>query len=102
MDAVIVLLLIVAVICYACYKSKFSVAVYGIATIDIFLRISNFIIWHYFKGTKSDFFAKMPASIYALIDKYLNGFFFEVLVFLYIVMALCFLFYTAMSFVKKK
>lgn len=102
MDAIIVLLLVVAVICYACYKRRFSVAVYGIAAIDIFLRVSNFIIWHYFKGTKNDFFANMPASIYSLIDKYLNGFFFEVLVFLYIAMALCFLFYTVMSFIKKK
>ena len=102
MDAVIVSLLVVAVICYACYKRKFSVAVYGIATIDLFLRIVNFIIWHYFKGTQSDFFAKMPGSIYALIDKYLDGFFFEVLVFGYVVMAACFLFYTAMSFVKSK
>lgn len=102
MDAVIVSLLVVAVICYACYKRKFSVAVYGIATIDLFLRIVNFIIWHYFKGTQNDFFAKMPGSIYALIDKYLDGFFFEVLVILYIAMAACFLFYTAMSFTKKK
>ena len=102
MDAVIVSLLVVAVICYACYKRKFSVAVYGIATIDLFLRISNFIIWHYFKGSQSEFFAKMPSSIYALIDKYLDGFFFEVLVFLYIALAACFLFYTAKAFFKSK
>lgn len=102
MDAVIVSLLVVAVICYACYKRKFSVAVYGIATIDLFLRICNFIIWHYFKGSQSDFFAKMPGSIYALIDKYLDGFFFEVLVFMYIAMAACFLFYTARSFMRSK
>lgn len=102
MDAIVVSLLIVAVICYACYKRKFSTAVYGIATIDLFLRVVNFIIWHYFKGTSSRFFAEMPASIYGLIDKYLNGFFFEVLVFGYLAIMVCFLFYTACAFFKNK
>ena len=104
MDAIIVLLLIVAVACYACYKRSYQVAVYGVASIDLFLRVINFIIAKYFNGASGSFFSKMPASIYSLIHKYLwnHKFFFELLVFIYVIIMACFLFYTICSFFKKK
>lgn len=102
MDAIIVSLLVIAVICYACYRRKFSTAVYGIAVIDIFLRIVNYIIYKYFDGVKSGFFYNMPGSLLGLTDKYLSGFFFELFAFAYIVIMACFLFYTARDFIKKK
>ena len=43
MDAFIVLLLVIIIVCWACYRRKLSKAVYGIAALDIFLRIVTFI-----------------------------------------------------------
>ena len=104
MDAIVVILLVVAVTCYACYKRSFQVALYVIASIDLFLRVVNFIVVKYFNGASGSFFSKMPASIHSLINKYLwdHKFFFELLLFVYVAIMACFLFYTICAFFKKK
>lgn len=43
MDAFFVLLLVFIIVCWSCYRRKLSKAAYGIAGLDLFLRIVAFL-----------------------------------------------------------
>ena len=51
-----------------------SAAAYGIAALDIFLRIINFIALNLKIKAISDFFAPWPNSLLAVVSKYMSGF----------------------------
>ena len=74
MDAFIVLLLIVIIICWACYRRNFDKAVYGIISLDLILRIFAFIGGHIGKNDVATFLSKWPNGILAVSDKYTTGF----------------------------
>lgn len=100
MDAFILLVIIVFLMCW--YR-KFSKVVYGIAMIDIFLRIVDFLTHNLYIRELSDFANKyLPKSIHSVINNYLEGIPAIILVWAYVIIMCVFLFYTARIFIKKR
>lgn len=65
---------------------KFDTFVYSLAALDIFLRIVNFLKGNLMSAEIYQFINKnFPASIPSLIDKYTNGIFNEVLIWIYVI-----------------
>lgn len=101
MDAFIVLLLVIVIICWSCYKRKMSAAAYGIAALDIFLRIVHFIAVNLKIKAISDFFAPWPNSLLAVASKYTSGFIYMVIAWAFVLLMIYFLVLTVISFVRK-
>lgn len=101
MDAFIVLLLVIVIICWSCYKRKMSAAAYGIAALDIFLRIINFIALNLKIKAISDFFAPWPNSLLAVVSKYMSGFIYMIIAWAFVLLMIYFLILTVISFVRK-
>lgn len=100
MDAFIIIILILMILFW--YR-KFSKGVYGVAMIDIFLRIIAFISVNIGKNQLSNFLASyFPNNLLEVIDKYADGILYDVLAWLYVGIMICFLFYTARIFIKKR
>ena len=99
-DAIIVVALIIAAVCWF---RRFSKLVYAIAIIDLFLRLIDYIannlgIREFQHWVNSVF----PNSVYSIICKYSSGIFCTVLIWIYVVMMVFFLGYTFRSFLRKK
>lgn len=101
MDAFIIILIVIVIICWACYRRKLSTAAYGIAALDIFLRIIDFISRHIGQNTVSSFLGKFPDSLLWVIDRYTDGIIFLLLAWAFIILMIYFLFLTLTSFFKK-
>lgn len=101
MDAFVVLLLVIIIICWACYRRKLSKAVYGIAALDIFLRIVAFIAANIGRGTISNFFGGFPNSLLAVCDKYTSGLVYLLLAWTFVILMIYFLVMTLGIFFKK-
>jgi hypothetical protein len=101
MDAFIVLILIIIIICWACYRRKFSTAAYGIAAVDLLLRIVNFIAVNLKVKAIQDFFAPWPNSILGVTAKYTKGLVYSILAWSFVILMIYFLFLTLRSFFKK-
>lgn len=101
MDAFIVLLVVVIIICWSCYKRKFSTAAYGIASLDLFLRIVNFVANNIKIKSISSFFAPWPNSILAVASKYTNGLVYTIIAWSFVLLMFYFLIMTLMIFFKK-
>ena len=101
MDAFIVLIIVIIIICWSCYRRKFSTAAYGIAALDLFLRIVNFIAHNIKVKAISDFFAPWPNSILAVADKYTNGIVYSILAWSFVLLMIYFFVLTLMIFFKK-
>lgn len=100
MDAFILLVIVVFLMCW--YR-KFSKVVYGIAMIDIFLRIIDFFTHNLYIKELSDFANRyLPKSIPYVISSYLNGVLELILIWAYVIIMAVFLFYTARIFIKKR
>ena len=100
MDAFIVLVVIVFAICWF---RKFRKVVYVIASLDILLRICNFLAHNLKIKELSSFFDKYFAdSIPAVIAKYANDSLYLVLVWAYVIIMAVFLFYTVKILIKKR
>ena len=101
MEAIIILLLIIVSICWACYRRKLVKATYGIASLDIFLRIVNFISRHIGSYDVSEFLANFPNGILVVADKYLDGFFYAVIAWAFVFLMTHFFVLTVRLFFKK-
>ncbi len=101
MDAFIVLLLVIIIICWSCYRRKMSKAVYGIAAVDIFLRIAYFIASQFKGGAIDSFLAKFPNSILAIADHYTDGIVYLIIAWAFVLLMIYFLFLTLSTFFKR-
>lgn len=101
MDAFVVLLLVIIIICWACYRRKLSKAVYGIAALDIFLRIVAFIGSHIGSNAVATFFSRFPNSLLAVADKYTSGVVYLIIAWAFIFLMIYFLVMTLGIFFKK-
>lgn len=101
MDAFIILVLVIIIICWACYRRKLSTAAYGIAALDIFLRIIDFISRHIGHNEISRFLGNFPNSILSVTDHYTNGTVYLILAWSFVILMIYFLVLTIISFIKK-
>lgn len=101
MDAFIVLLLVIVIICWSCYKRKFSTATYGIASLDILLRILDFVSKNLKIAPIANFFKPWPNSILSVAVKYTSGTVYLILAWAFVLLMIYFLVLTLMLFFKK-
>ena len=96
---ILVILLIIVVLCFR----RFSSFVYSVAIIDIFLRILAFIRDNVpvpeLKSLISKYFS---SSIPAIIGKYTNGILYTIIMWIFVFIYMCFLFYVVRTFIHKK
>ena len=102
MDAFIVLLLIIIIICWACYRRNFSKAAYGIIALDLILRIFAFIGSHIGKNEVATFLSKWPNSILAVSDKYTTGFINSLIAWAFVILMTYFVILILKTFFNKK
>lgn len=99
-DAVLLIILIVAGVCFF---RRLDSSVYYIASLDIFFRILTFIKNNLGVGEISDFISKyFPESIPGVIYKYTDGTLSTILMWIYVIMFAVFLFYTVKILWKKR
>lgn len=99
-DAIIIVALII--IAFGWFR-RFSKAVYALAIIDMFLRLIDFVANNLgLKDFKIFVNNTFPNSIPDLIDNYASGVLYDVLLWSYVVLMICFLAYTFRIFVRKK
>ncbi len=101
MEAILILLLVIVIICWACYRRKLEKATYGIAALDIFLRVIHFISVNIGDNELSSFLVKFPNSLLAVADKYLDGFLYTLIAWLFIALMIHFFILTLRIFFKK-
>ena len=101
MEAIIILLLVIVIICWACYRRKLEKATYGIASLDIFLRIVSFISVNIGENELSSFLGEFPDSLLSVADKYLNGFLFTLIAWAFVILMIHFFILTLRIFLKK-
>lgn len=99
-DAVLLIILIVAGVCFF---RKFSSSVYFIASLDIFFRILTFVRDHIGVKEISEFIrAYFPESIPSVIYRYTDGVLSTILMWVYVALFAVFLFYTVRILWKKR
>lgn len=101
MEAIVILLLVIVIICWACYRRKLEKATYGIACLDIFLRVVAFISTNIGTNELSSFLGQLPNSLLAVADKYLNGFLYMVIAWAFVILMVHFFVLTLRIFFKK-
>lgn len=101
MDAFLVLLIVIVIICWSCYRRNLSKAAYGIAALDIFLRIVAFIATHIGVNSVSSFLGAFPDSLLALADKYTSGLVFLIIAWSFIILMIYFLGLIISTFFRK-
>jgi hypothetical protein len=99
-DLIIVILLLIMVVFYFRRWSNF---VYAVAIIDIFLRILAFIRDNVPIPELKRFLAKyFSSSVPDILDNYTKGILFTILMWVLVIIYICFLFYVFRTFLKKK
>lgn len=99
MDLIIILAVIALVIFF--FK-RFSNVVYIIVIVDIFLRIVNYINVRFLTGVVHNFIAtNFPSSVPAVLAKYSNGLFYDVLMVLFVIVYIIFESYIIRTFFKR-
>lgn len=99
MDAIIFLILLIIVIIF--FK-RLSNTVFFVAIIDILLRILTFLKNNTFIEVKKFLGKYVPENIPNIIGKYTEGIFYDVLVWLYVIIMMIFLYYVIRIFKDKK
>ena len=98
-----VVLLIILIVAGVCYFRRLDSSVYFISSVDIFFRILTFLKNNLGVKEISEFISKyFPESIPAIIYKYTDGIVSSVLVWIYVIMFTVFLFYTLKILWKKR
>ena len=87
-DLVVVIILLLLVLFFF---RRFSSFVYAVAIIDIFFRIVTFL--------KDN--VPVP-ELKVLIEKYSSGIFYTILMWIFVFIYMCFLFYVTRTFIHKK
>lgn len=85
------------------FFKKFDCYVYFIAIFDMILRILTFIKYNIGLPDVAALIGKyIPENIPAIVGKYLNGTFYTIVVWIYVIFMIIFLSYTIKIFWKKK
>jgi len=96
---VLVLFLVLVIVVFR----KFSSFVYSVAIFDILLRILTFIRYNIPLADVSSLIAKyIPENIPSILDNYLNGVVYDVVVWAYVIIFIIFEFYIIRIFIHKK
>ena len=101
MEAIVILLLVIVIICWSCYRRKLEKAAYGIASLDIFLRVVAFISANIGSNELSSFLGKFPDSLLATADKYLDNGLYLIVAWLFVLLMIYFFILTLRIFFKK-
>mgnify|MGYP001115932768 CR=1 FL=1 len=100
MDLAILIVLLAVVIFF--FK-RFDSFIYFVAIVDIFLRILGFVKAHVPVPELQALIGRyFPESIPAIIGKYTNGIVNTIFIWIYAIIFMIFLFYTARIFFRKK
>ena len=100
MDGIIIIIILIVV---GVYFRKVDKIVMGVAIIDIFLRLFNYIISNIQINGISEYIEKyLPASIPSIIRNYTTDIIYNILMWLYVICMAIFLGYTVKYFFKKK
>ena len=100
MDGIIVIAIIVAV---CVYWRRFDKGIYGVAIVDLFLRIFNYLIKHIkIDGITEHLIKYLPESVPGIIKHYTSGILADILIWAYVIVMGIFLFYTIRVFIRKK
>jgi len=99
-DLIVVVVLLLIVILFF---RRFSSFVYSFAIIDIFLRIVTFIKNNVPIPELQNLIGRYcPASIESIIERYSSGIIYTILMWGFVFIYICFLYYTIKVFMKKK
>ncbi len=94
----IVLLLIVFI-----FFRKFSSVVYAIFIVDLILRAFTYIKWNInLLDIKNVIDKYIPESVPAILGRYLDGIFYTIVIWIYIVLLFIFIGYLIRTFIKKR
>lgn len=100
MDGIIIIIILIVV---GVYFRKVDKIVMGVAIIDIFLRLFNYIISNIQINGISEYIEKyLPVSIPSIIGNYTTDIIYNILMWLYVICMAIFLGYTVKYFFKKK
>lgn len=100
MDGIIIIIILIVV---GVYFRKVDKIVMGVAIIDIFLRLFNYIISNIQINGISEYIEKyLPPSIPSIIGNYTTDIIYNILMWLYVICMAIFLGYTVKYFFKKK
>ena len=100
MDGIIIIIILIVI---GVYFRKVDKIVMGVAIIDIFLRLFNYIISNIQINGISEYIEKyLPASIPSIIGNYTTDIIYNILMWLYVICMAIFLGYTVKYFFKKK
>lgn len=100
MEVIIVLALLALVVAY--FKNVKSL-IYGLAIIEIFLRIMSFIKSNIGIPKVSEIIGEyLPSSIPEIIGKYSSGLFYKILIWAFVICMIWFLVYLIMYLFKRK
>ncbi len=101
MDAFLTLLVVIIIVCWACYRRKLSKAVYGIAALDMLLRIIYFVSTHIGVNAVASFFGSFPNSLLAVAGAYTEGIVYLIIAWAFVLLMIYFLVMTLSIFFKK-
>lgn len=100
MDGIIIIIILIVV---GVYFRRVDKIVMGVAIIDIFLRLFNYIIANIQINGISEYIEKyLPASMPSIIGSYTTDIVYHILMWLYVICMAIFLGYTVRYFFKKK
>lgn len=92
---IVIVLLLLSIFVF----KRFSSFVYAFAIIDIFLRIVDFLR---VKIPLKELGNIFPSSMPAIFDKYTDGMLYDILLWVYVIIYICFLVYITIYFIKKR
>lgn len=100
MDGIIIIIILIVV---GVYFRRVDKIVMGVAIIDIFLRLFNYIIANIQINGISEYIEKyLPASMPSIIGSYTTDIIYHILMWLYVICMAIFLGYTVRYFFTKK
>lgn len=100
MDGIIIIIILIVV---GVYFRRVDKIVMGVAIIDIFLRLFNYIISNIQINGISEYVEKyLPSSMPSIIGSYTTDIIYHILMWLYVICMAIFLGYTIRYFFKKK
>lgn len=100
MDGIIIIIILIVV---GVYFRRVDKIVMGVAIIDIFLRLFNYIIANIQINGISEYIEKyLPASMPSIIGSYTTDIVYHILMWLYVICMAIFLGYTVRYFFTKK
>ncbi len=101
MDAFVILFLVIVIICWSCYRRRLEKAAYGIAALDLGLRLFAFISTHIGKNEVATFLGRFPDSLLWVADKYMDGILYTLVAWMFVILMIYFLFLIIRVFFKK-